>query len=72
MLTWDRVVTIAEKSIVVAILLWLLGAFEPVSGSPLVRELRAHREESAPVLRGICRGIWRTFPEDVVARECGK
>jgi hypothetical protein len=57
----------------VFLLLYLLGAFEPVLGTPLVRELRRHDEKTDQVLvllRGICRGVWREFR--VADQECGK
>lgn len=54
------------------VLLYIMGAFEPVLGSPLVKKLDQHMTETAPVLRGICRGVWQAHPQDVQNRECGK
>lgn len=41
------------------IALYLLGAFDAFMPSPVTAALRKHDEQTARVLRTICRGVWQ-------------
>ena len=58
---WAKVVSVLIGQIGLAgfIALFLLGAFDGFMPSPVTSAVKRHDEQTARVLRTICRGVWQ-------------